>query len=150
MKLNFTTVLICLCCFGAVNSFAQSKDSTKSKAKDQKGQVAARPSAAQSQTNSTVKKEVKSYPTKDMVKVSNKEISEGLKNTLEGNAEYAGWQEGTIYYNPKNKEYSLLLPSISEATYSSKEGRVMQGKKNARRTGWHHFTYEGKPIHESY
>jgi len=120
---------------------AQSSDSVRTRPKKQVS-VSPKKSAASEEKE----KEVRSYPTENMKRVSARDNPEALIKTLQS-PEYKGWEEGTFYYNKRTDEYSLLLPQSPPGVDSMKLGREFQGKRVSPRTGWYHFKSDGTPIH---
>jgi hypothetical protein len=81
-----------------------------------------------------------SYPTKDMKKVREKDVPSSLRNTLQ-EAEYKGWEEGTLYYNQSTGEYALQYVPIKAATNDA-----IQNTNTKSQAVWCRFDKNGKRI----
>jgi hypothetical protein len=86
-------------------------------------------------------KSLQHYPTKDMKKIQSTDVPPALKTTLQ-DAEYAGWESGSWFYNSSSGEYAYQVePPETDPTGSQKS---MKNEKI-----WFRFDRNGKRIQET-
>src|SRR6478736_1354862 len=76
----------------------------------------------QSSTNFTT-----STPTSDMTQINTSALPDPLRNTLQGDQQFKGWENGQWYFNATTNQYSVQMPGTNSNSNTSGAPAAING-----------------------